>query len=172
MKRSLALILLLVVLALPALAQNPELTNIIAEGKRFQSVAAIDTLHSSLTRTTGTGGQLATKWRGPVPIYKARNTGAMVLSQYSLPNAWYVYARKPFYYKAMWAVSGSNASVKFATGDSSGTVSTYIDTIPRVSWAAREIFPCWTIVYGPVQQLRLDSTASDTVYVRPLVLKQ
>lgn len=167
-----ALVLLLVALvALPAVAQNPEITNIVAQGKVFQSAAGIDTLHSSLTRTIGAGGQLASKWRGPIPVYRARANGLMEVEKYSLPNAYYVYARKPFFYKAMWAVQGVTASSKFATGDSSGTVSTYIDTIPRVSWAAREIFPCWTIVYGPVQQLRLDPTAADTVYVKPLVLK-
>lgn len=167
-----ALVLLLVALvALPAVAQNPEIDGIIAQGKVFQSVAGIDTLHSSLTRTIGAGGQLASKWRGPIPIWRPRNTGAMEIERYSLPNAYYVYARKPFYYKAMWAVQGVTASSKFATGDSSGTVSTYIDTIPRVSWSAREIFPCWTVVYGPVQQLRFDPTAADTVYVKPIVLK-
>lgn len=171
--RLFALFMLLVALTLPlvAFAQNPELDGIIAQGKVYQSVATNDTLHSSLTRTIGAGGQLATKWRGPIPLYEARNTGEMGIKSYSLPNAWYVYARKPFYYKAMFAVPGVKASSKFATGDSSGTVATYVDTIPRVSWAAREIFPCWTVVYGPLQQLRFDPTAADTVYIKPLVIK-
>lgn len=166
-----ALVLLMLALALPALAQNHDLPNVIAEGKMFQTAAAIDTLHSSATRTIGAGGQAKSKWRGPIPIYRARKDGAMEIDRYSLANAHFVYARKPFYYKAMWAVGGATASSKFATGDSSGVVSTYVDTIPRVSWAAREIFPCWTIVFGPVQQLRLDPATSDTVYVKPLVLQ-
>lgn len=153
-----ALVLLLVALvALPAFAQNPDLPNIVAQGKKYQSVAAIDTIHSTLAKASSVA---ATKWRGPIPLYEARNTGAMSVSKYSLPNAWFVYARKPFYYKAI-----------FANGDSSGTVSTYVDTIPRVSWAAREIFPCWTVVYGPATQFRFDTTAADTGYVVPLVLK-
>lgn len=169
-----ALVLMLAALmVLPALAQNPELTNIVAEGKTFQTVAAIDTLHSSLTKTVGPGGQLTSKWRGPIPIYKPRNTGAMAIDSYSLPNAWYVYARKPFYFKGMRAVQGVTASTRFATGDSTGTVSTLVDTTAGVFEGSRwtEIFPCRTVVYGPLQQLRLDPTAADTVYVKPLVIK-
>jgi hypothetical protein len=164
MKRSLALILLLVVLALPAVAQLPPnvdpLAGIATQGKVFQTAAGIDTLHSTLTKAAGVA---ATKWRGPIPVYKARNTGDLVLSQYSLPNAWYVYARKPFAYKGL-----------MINGDSTGVYSTAVDTMIANTHNAYSLhtYPVWAIIKAPLRQLRLDPAASDTVYVLPLVLKQ
>jgi hypothetical protein len=157
------LFLLLALVAVPVFAQLPPnvdpLAGVVMEGKMFQTVAAIDTLHSTLTKAAGVA---AVKWRGPIPIYKAKGSGDMVAGSLSLPNAWYVYARKPFTFKGL-----------LPNGDSTGVYSTAVDTmIVNIHNAyTLHTYPVWTIIKSPLRQLRLDPAASDTVYVRPLVLK-
>ena len=148
-----ALVLMLVALvALPALAQLPTATDplagVIVQGKIFQTVATIDTLHSTTTKASSVA---ATKWRGPLPTDNGKK----------LPNAWYVYARKPFYFKGI-----------FPSGDSTGVYSTNIDTTTiNPKYLAQAVYPVWTVIKSPLKQLRLDPTAADTVYVVPLVIK-
>jgi len=172
MKRFIALTLMLVALlaAGVALGQQPAdqnfLGNVVTRGKTYQfsGAAAIDTIHSTVTKASTVA---ATKWRGPIPIYKALGTGAWKANTLSMPNAWYLYARKPFYFKGI-----------FPNGDSTGVYSTFVDTTSiatstqAVLTGFEDIFPCKYLLTAPISQLRLDSTASDTLYAVPYVLKQ
>jgi hypothetical protein len=124
-----------------------------AEGKGFQS-AVLDTLHSSLTKAAGVA---ATKWRGPLTVYKPKDNGDFSTSR-SMPNLFEVSARKPFYLKVI-----------YANGDSSGTVHALIDTTAAaragtlVAWT--DVFACRTTIHGPVSQIRTVPTSGDTVYI-------
>jgi hypothetical protein len=78
-----------------------------------------------------------------------------------MPNRYFLYARKPFYFKAI-----------FPNGDSTGVYSTNVDTtIINPKFLAQVVYPCTYTLNQPIAQLRLDSTASDTLYVVPLVTK-
>lgn len=171
MKRFVALTLMLVAVLVAgvALAQQPDdlnfLDSALTRGKTYQmsGAAAVDTIHSTQTKASTVA---ATKWRGPIPIYTASGTGAWKVSGYSMPNAWYMYARKPFYFKAL-----------FPNGDSTGVYSTNVDTTSTTTATQAvlsgfdDVYPCRYLLMAPVSQLRIDSTASDTLYVVPYVLK-
>jgi hypothetical protein len=159
--RFLALILVLVaVLAICAIAQQPPVADAVANGKTYQAVAERDTVWSTTTKGAGVA---ATKWRGPITYYYPRSAGVWG-SKISMPTRWYMYARKPFYFKAI-----------YQSGDSSGIYHTLVDTLAAgragtlVAWS--NVFPVEYTLNAQISQLRLYPTTSDTVYVVPQVAR-
>lgn len=165
MKRLIALVLAAVALfAVAAQAQQPStidvLGDVVAQGKQYQSAAAIDTVHSGGTKPSTVA---ATKWRGPIPIYKVgKKLDPTEIEMYAVPNAWFMYARKPFTFKGM-----------FPNGDSTGTYSTAVDTVIANTHNAYSLhtYPVFYLLKSPVKQLRFDPASSDTVYCVPYVVR-
>jgi hypothetical protein len=161
MKRFVALILVLVaVLAVVAIAQQPPTYDAVANGKTYQAVAARDTVWSTTTKGAGVA---ATKWRGPITYYYPRSAGVWG-SKISMPTRWYMYARKPFNFKAI-----------YQSGDSSGIYHTLVDTLSAgragtlVAWS--DVFPVAYTLNAQISQLRVVPATSDTVYVVPQVAR-
>ena len=162
MRLFLSLILALVaVFAVGAsLAQQPPTTDAIANGKCYIVTAALDTLHSTTTKAAGVA---AVKWRGPITYYYPRSAGVWG-SKVSMPTRWFIYARKPFQFKAL-----------YQSGDSSGTIHTLVDTLSAgragtlVAWS--DIFPVQYTLTAQIKQLRIKPASSDSVYVVPQVAR-
>jgi hypothetical protein len=156
-----AFILVLVALmAVGASAQQPPITDAVANGKTYIVTAALDTLHSTTTKASGVA---TAKWRGPITYYYPRSTGVWS-SKVSMPIRWHMYARKPFQFKAI-----------YQSGDSSGTVHTLVDTtaVSRagtlVAWS--DVFPVQYTLNAQISQLRIVPASSDSVYVVPQVAR-
>lgn len=157
MKSTILVLILVAVMAFAAaaVAQDdlPLGLPIRGEAKGFQS-AVLDTLHSSLAKPSTVA---AAKWRGPMTIYKPKDNGDFSTSK-AMPNRFDIVARKPFYFKVI-----------YANGDSSGLKHTLVDTTAAaragtlVAWT--DVFACRTTVFGPVSQIRTTPTSGDTVYV-------